>query len=473
MASDNSQLAFPSNKLVKSCIGSPFNTTRPSNIALIDRLLGCEEYALKYFIGAFEFFMNELPILLCGKIENLEVDNTPLPYISKCLELVRRIQVKVKTLNHFREVLNAWNQIDEVVSRELSESLIYIKGFEENCITHCADDRMSLSIFVKFLFSPQLYESVVKFVLNTKLELEKCELDSQRVRNMLELVPEFDNDVLNSNISFVKFNLDIYNIAYPKWKTNSYEFKMFQISTMKELSFSSATVLEYENNYENSILRAILNSELGDTPQSFTEEQCNILDLMEILMFHIDSFNKVADLVFSFIKASVPKLKYSSNVTIMELTLSDRLDKLRSHEIGPFISSVIKNGTVGLSTKASTEETIEHLQNIVSILNGIITHPIFMGDCLGLNTSDERITLMFKEELHFVEVLGKYHDALELIVDFVAESRGDFSHFMETKRDELEEVDSTVKDCFFELSYFSQRLVFEEEVAKVIDGKCI
>jgi hypothetical protein len=122
-----------------------------------------------------------------------------------------------------------------------------------------------------------------------------------------------------------------------------------------------------ESNYKNSILQVIVDNEVKQSPQSFNDQECQILDTLEILTFHIDCIRHVIHLINCFSIVLNSKLNFAEELNMIKLdfkfekvstTPNDPdlfLNAFYVKLIEPTIENLIKGGTKGLSVMEDTE----------------------------------------------------------------------------------------------------------------------
>jgi len=277
-------------------------------------------------------------------------------------------------------------------------------------------------------------------------------------------IEEFpDWNVLQSNL---KHHISSYEKLFPGWNSLIIENPLFVASIIKEIEVTSDDDLEFESNYKNSILQAIVDNEAKQSPQSFNDQECQILDTLEILTFHIDSMRHIIYLINSFGIVLSAKLhfadelnmrKFEYNFIRLDTTPDDPnlvLNKFYAELIEPTIQTLINGGTKGLSVMEAYYDVVSNLKQFHSYLN-IIKLPQFPENL------DSRSLLYYRDEIYFCEVLHNYQQMFHKLLCFLSQQRNDITLIIVHKKTQFEEVDTDVKDLFFDLCYFRRKFNWE------------
>lgn len=414
---------------------------RPSNLLIFDVLMSVQEGIFEYFISSITFLDKELPNLMNDKVSFNSTTN--IMELSKRLDLIRKFKEKIKYLDKFDQVFKIFQTIFNFIEGDLNHMLTTIKDQDGDELTNV----FFHSIFASFTQS-------LEFSLdNSWIEIGDNE---EKLNEMYEILDDLNPDIA---ISLCKINISNYGQLYSQWKADPIHFELFTTSLKKELSFNPALNYNFDLEYDNSILRKIVNNELNTSPNSYNEEECKVLDVMEILTFHIDSCEMICLLISKFHNIVIKKEKgkaIETNVPLDKNVLNE-LQVFLKDKIASSIRCLVDGGTMGLSKYTNLTKILDTLTEFNSILQKFT------------RISFNKVQFFFKEETHFVDVLDKYHDSLELLLNLVlADSCGAKNEVIDINKDEFEELDLTVKDCFFDLTYFNQRFRYEEKIADLV-----
>lgn len=253
--------------------------------------------------------------------------------------------------------------------------------------------------------------------------------------------------------------------------------KCFELSMAKELAFDPK--LEPER-HENAILKCILKNELGDSPQSFDDEQCRILDFQQVFTFHCSSIHEVYRLSALSMALTVQKVRHYVGAGHSPVREPLRLlDDLRSATLrsktayDTRIRRLVQQGTLGLSRWLVLFDTIGIVRDF---LDSAHSYPELHTSILAVIRDDPRAIpdmSLFKEEDHFVKIYRQYCALLSRCLSLISSAKPTQPLDVNIDVGRLEELDSNIKDTYYTLVYFEQRFGYEarilEQLGKRVD----
>lgn len=258
----------------------------------------------------------------------------------------------------------------------------------------------------------------------------------------------------SSNYQILLTSVSNYKVIYKSTRS-----ELFYISLAKELTYKPDINLNFEFNYKNSILQSIIDSESDQSPQSFDDYQCMVLDLLELLTFHIDSIPNIINLINSFHRIIVQKLKYSTklNLTKFEYNVNiDSLNHLLNNVVYPYFKELIVAGTVGLSMDSRYHDIFKILNQFVNCIDGLnLSNVVYVTDINNI---------YYRDEMYFKEILKNYRISLDNFLKFLTSCNHSIKVIIKDEKEKFEELDGLIKDCFFDLNYFSQRFDSESKL---------
>lgn len=267
--------------------------------------------------------------------------------------------------------------------------------------------------------------------------------------------------------------------------------------------FNPESILERDEYYENSILREILRKEGEDYPQSFDDLSLKVIDIMEYLMFYLDSFKVVLKIfdkvqVTLWIKSQI--LSVENNAEAHQELVSRLQNTDRT--LREVLDSFIQGGTKGLSKWPAISDTIDTLKSLHSQIYDI--HMCFQWIIDRLpKLYPHPGSILLKDEHHFLKVVEYFmrefgglivlfeRDIIhaisnlpEIEVDHIQDLEEEFPHigynhnqqakidiitsFIELKA--FIDLDSILKSEFFQrINLFSFRFIFEDLITKLLE----
>ncbi|KAG7195530.1 uncharacterized protein KQ657_003293 [Scheffersomyces spartinae] len=284
----------------------------------------------------------------------------------------------------------------------------------------------------------------------------------------------------------------IYDITLDYARVFPPSTKAFKLSIIKELMFNPESILDRDEYYENSILRAIISKESNDRPQSFDELSLKVIDIMEYLMFYLDSL-KVILKIFNKVRLT---LSFKSEILSLEAHLYDDAQQqlaskleLTNETLTQELDLIIQGGTKGLSQWPAIPYAIKTLKQL---------HGYIQDVHVGFQWTIDRLpkeypqpgSILLKDEHHFLKVIDnfikRFGGLIELLereiidtIDKLPEQQEDDESinnnhkiFIITSFIELRtflELDSMLKGEFFQrINLFSFRFVFEDLITKLL-----
>lgn len=335
-----------------------------------------------------------------------------------------------------------------------TKNLLFLALFvDSNCIS-----------ILKYLADPQLVSHLASLTIHN--------LDQFHLPDSFELHKKTIAHVTGA----IESSSSVWKLVLGSHMTGSLHRKSvrcFELSMAKELAFDPRD----EDRPENSILNKILKNEQGESPESFDEEQCRILDFNQILTVHCSSLPLVYGLTVKSIALTSGKSRHFIKdvdhpiyhelgvLTSLELLLTDLKTGLEQK-----IDRLVQAGTLGLSKWHSVVDGLNMIHEFntatepyADLHRKLLQHSLSEPACT-------RKASLFKEEDHFVKILGKYRQQITKFLHIVCDGR-------EPQAQEklnidvlpVEEVDLAIRDTYYTLAYFDQRFLYELEILRTLD----
>lgn len=468
--------------------GSPSPHERALGLQVLDLLMDAQLCVFEYFLQAVGYLGDDLPPLVGHYVRLPDTPRIPkhLELRERC-NLIRKFTAQARLLDNYEYVVQIYATIYAFVKDSLTEMHDYVRALLDhyprcvpaNQVTSPIEhlglappgppglfgspnesfcDTTFMAHFVSLFFpGTQFVDAIDMLFKYSDLAGSLLEISYEEYETMMHEVTDLYDELHAAvNIGFCELNVGNYQDLYPRWAHDPMQYELFRALVVKELSFNPDVNEQFELNYENSILRRILNNEIDRSPHLFSDEECKVLDVMEIITFHLDLMFMVGYLLRQFCAIYSRKagnLQMDNLVGLMLLVL-DTMDT-------DIVNALVDGGTVGLSNLDNFHQTLKVLSDFRSTLVSFAyTAHVPQG------------SLFFKEEYHFVDVLRKYVDSLGLLLTLVEiDAKRNPTIIIDVKKDEFEELDSTVKDCFFDLTYFTERFAHERVIASLLSRR--
>lgn len=385
-------------------------------------------------------------------------------------ELIKKYVGRIEQLANHDEMMMVFNNLWDFVRPQILTLLDEIKSIDSSNggpFTHIKD-RLFQALFtdsncmtiLKFLAEESLVDSLSSLTPQT--------LDGFHVPDSFELnqktVVQVNGAIANTgNIH----KLD--RSAHQDEDLQKRAIKCFELAMDKELAFDPKDDPEL---LDNLILTKILKREQGDSPHSFDDEQCRILDFQQLFTYHCSSVFFVYEMTLKSMTLTYEKVQHYVPDTQHPVYIAiDVLENLRGlvmsawREGERFIDIIVLKGTIGLSQWDSVMQCIGFVQKFLLCLRLYPeVHRRTLHYLLQIPESIPDLSLL-KEEDHFVTVLEKYQNQLNSLMDLITHTTRPKSP-LEVNIDlgPLEELDLTIKDTYSTLTYFDQRFAYELQI---------
>ncbi|ODV79120.1 uncharacterized protein CANTADRAFT_21889 [Suhomyces tanzawaensis NRRL Y-17324] len=442
-------------------------SARPPDVQVIDQLFELQESFFAHVLQCLETLDLDEIRLLGLPVGHLGLVSTP--ELAVRFNLVKKYRLQLAHLHTFDEAERVYTTLFEFISPSLAQ---LERCFLQKLANFAVEPKNDLSTenhtflgyFVNYFFPGDQLTRVVQFVRDSPAHLQLCRGNLQASRTMLDTrLPEVFGELsFEMDIFLIKYNLEQYSLLYPHRNTDEKQAAMFKLSILKELAFDPEINDEFEANYENSILRRILNNEMNSSPNTFDESQQKVLDLMEIVTFHLDSIPRVYDLVLQFIELlTLKKVPLENKTTKAPMPnychhYKNMLEKWVA-ECTTLTDRVVEQGTMGLSYTSTFFELGFRLQ----------TFHLLLKDFLNFNIKTSYNRLFYKDELHFYDQIHSYCECFDKIVAIIKTHYTDPDQLRNSKFAEFETTDSLIKDAFFDLHHFHQRFQYERKISRI------
>lgn len=408
-----------------------------STVALLQQILVCHQQILQYYIDTNNLLEYYLPQALHLLVVRSAVD---LSLFARKQALIAKYLPQLALLAHPKETTQVFRTIHEFVLPDLRA----IDREATLRFSQVASDPVLLTIMA-YLY-PQLFLRVVEyFITGMKGVLREL------MTALAEDVPQ--GDAVKQQLCQA---VDHYKQIYPEWAAA--QLRLFALLLQKDLLYDPKVNVMVEGNYRNEILAQILHNEVLASPHLFSSRESDMVDLMEVLTFHLDLMLSVTSLVHRFSQLTEAKLKYGH--THLQLPAVKRwswpeLEKVCNHLLELVVSELIRNGSPGLVEPVLYDKVVQGLAMYAKELQN------YAPPALPTRLPAE---ILFRDELYFIEVMERYVEATRKFVGLVAGKQP--RDFTGGVREEFDEFDTIVKDCFFDLLHFDQRFLRDEEVVR-------
>lgn len=433
---------------------------RPPSVFLLENLLVGQEKALHYFEEGISFLTEKLPELMRCDVEPALQNLQPSKeVISSEIVKLKEGYRKIGTLKSLEQSKEQYESVCQPLVQDfkvLQNTMNDLEGkLDKNSVTYA---------FFKFLFQNQQYKSIIQFYLRFMARTSNLILDDESaIQENLSIITDME-ECMTSNIEYAETVVKSYLVIYSLDDEN--EAECFKSSISKEISFDPNLKEEYEDKCENKILRGILNNEAESSPNSFSDEECKVLDFMELATFHVDTTSKIAYLIRTIVATTTAKIDYlkyqSHQIDLNNLATYKNVFLNFEERMEHFASQLISKGTIGLSQPSQASTLISFLNEFERILKPVIL--IIKQVSVNIGRSIPSKKEFIKEEAHFSEALNSYLNSLTKLNRFIG-SRS-IALIIDTDKIEFENLDSQLKNNFFELIYFNQRLSYELDIMK-------
>lgn len=392
-------------------------------------------------------------------------------------ELINNYVGRIEQLSNHEEMMVVFNNLWDFVRPQIINLLDEVKAFNSSNGGPYNDIKTHL---YQALFTDSNCVTILKFLAEESLvdllsSLTPQTLDRFHIPDSFELTQKTVlqvNGAIESTGNIHKLDRSAHSDEALQKRT----IKCFELAIDKEIAFDPK---EDPKLLANIILSRISKNEQGDSPNSFDDEQCRILDFQQLFTFHCSSVYIVYDLAVKSMTLTIEKVKYYVPNTRHPVYLQiGSLVQLRDRTFPSWldgetlIEDLVLKGTIGLSQWDSVFMCISFVQKFTGLLrlySGI--HNKALQDLLKTPRSIPDLSLL-KEEDHFVKVLEQYREQLcDLVLLITQTAHPKLPLEVNIDLAQLEELDLTIKDTYYTLAYFDQRFGYEFEIMETMLGR--
>lgn len=391
-------------------------------------------------------------------------------------ELIKNYVGRIEQLSNHEEMMVVFNNLWDFVRPQILNLLDEVKAFNSSNGGPYNDIKTHL---YQALFTDSNCVTILKFLAEESLvdllsSLTPQTLDRFHIPDSFELTQKTVlqvNGAIESTGIVYKLDPD----AHEDEDLQNRAIKCFGLAIDKEIAFDPKEDPEL---LDNIILSRISKQEQGDSPNSFDDEQCRILDFQQLFTFHCSSAYFVYDLAVKSMSLTFEKVKhYVPNTQHPVYMPIEFLEKLRDAtfplwlEGERVIDLIVGKGTIGLSRWESVFRCISFVQKFLYLLRLYAEiHNKTLHYLREIPGSIPHLSLL-KEEDHFVKVLEQYREQLGDLVKLITPAVPPKSPLdVNIDLSRLEELDLTIKDTYYTLSYFDQRFGYEFAIMKTTLG---
>lgn len=170
-------------------------------------------------------------------------------------------------------------------------------------------------------------------------------------------IPSFQSP--DAMITFFFNSIKDIECLEPAWNVDPILCNMLKLRIEDTIVRQLHLLAKYEQNYEVAILRVIWDNESGSSPHSFNENECLILDITDMTIFHLDSIPTIIDIVCDQLSI------------VEEVPMQEMLKLFLEKTVEPLFASIIEEGTIGLSKWHTLTTIWKVLTNFYSLLSQI------------------------------------------------------------------------------------------------------
>lgn len=392
-------------------------------------------------------------------------------------ELIKKYVGRIEQLSNHEEMMVVFNNLWDFVRPQILNLLDEVKAFNASNGGPFTDIKNHL---FRALFTDSNCMTILKFLAEESLvdllsSLTPQTLDRFHVPDSFELNQKTVTQVNGAIESTgIVHKLDL--SAHKDEALQKRAIKCFELAMDKEIAFDPKDDPEL---LDNIILSKILKKEQGDSPNSFDDEQCRILDFHQLFTFHCSSVYVVYDLALKSMSLTIEKVKYYVPDTKHSVyTAIGVLENFRDMvfpswlEGEQVIGNLVLKGTIGLSQWDSVFMCIAFVQKFLQLLRLYAEiHNKTLHYLLETPQSIPDLSLL-KEEDHFVKVLEQYREQLgDLVLLITQTMQPKLPLDVNIDLAQLEELDMTIKDTYYTLAYFDQRFGYEFKIIETLLGR--
>lgn len=325
---------------------------------------------LAYLLEYFRFGCKLLFEQLEEHYRNLHINSDGLPLLEEIEEkqvLATKWSKEIYTMENEHEIKQIFHMMCDFVDLDSVNQfvILMLEKYPFNGLPNLSDEGF-IGVFLRVVFSSNYQKEVAcltEFVTRDQGGENSSKLADTTAQNRSPYAFSLGPS-LEESFSTLFNTIKSIEEQEPDWKTDQLLWNRLKLRTEDIIVRGLNLISKYEQNYEIGILREIWDRESGYSPHSFNETECLMLDITEMIIFHLDTIPTVTEIICDELSIlNIKNTKYEPFIDILLLFLAD--------PVISYIDYLIGDGTIGLSKWPTFTTVWEVLRNFFSLVSHI------------------------------------------------------------------------------------------------------